>query len=150
MNKLRLLLVAAIATILLAACTTSKTTVSKRVDLSKYKYVTMLDNDANRLPKELREHKILLFDAIEGSRMDLISENRIQELTPAERKQLLIAKCYVKQENSEAVITVDFTDYMTGRPIASCRGAYALGLTRGQDIRGAVKKVAKQISKTFD
>lgn len=150
MNKLRLLLVAAIATILLAACTTSKTTVSKRVDLSKYKYVTMLDNDANRLPKELREHKILLFDAIEGSRMELISENRIQELTPTERKQLLIAKCYVKQENSEAVITVDFTDYMTGRPIASCRGAYALGLTRGQDIRGAVKKVAKQISKTFD
>ena len=51
---------------------------------------------------------------------------------------------------TKAVVTVNFIDYLTGRPIASCRGAYTtLGFSVSADIRGAIKRVAKQIAETF-
>ena len=38
---------------------------------------------------------------------------------------------------------------MTGRPVASCRGAFGLGLDYSGDLKGAIKRVAKQIAETF-
>ena len=50
----------------------------------------------------------------------------------------------------ESIVTVNFIDFLTGRPIASCRGAYStLRLSVSADIRGAIKRVAKQIEATF-
>lgn len=41
-------------------------------------------------------------------------------------------------------------DYLTGRPIASWRGAYTtLGFSAAADFKGAIKRVAKQIAETF-
>ena len=38
---------------------------------------------------------------------------------------------------------------MTGRPIASCRGAYGFGMSCDADLRGAIKRLASQIASTF-
>lgn len=112
--------------LLLASCTTSKTTVSRNVDLSKYEYASIINNDTYHIPAELMEYEILLFDAVEDSRLQLVGDHRIHELSPEQQSRLLLVKYGVSQNEQETIVTVNFIDFMTGRPVASCRGAFGL------------------------
>lgn len=133
----------------LTSCTTSKTTISQNVNLTKYEYASIINNDTYHIPAELMEYEIQLFDAVESSRLQLISDRRIYDLTSQQQTKLLLVKYGVNQTEEEAIVTVNFIDYMTGRPVASCRGAYGLGFDYSGDLKGAIKRVAKQISETF-
>lgn len=137
--------------LLLYSCTTSKSTISNNVNLSRYEYASIINNDTYHIPAELMEYEILLFDAVENSRLKLVSDARIYELSPEQQKKLLLVKYGVNVQQEETVVTVNFIDYDTGRPVASCRGAYSsLGVAgAGYDIKEAIKRVAKQISETF-
>jgi len=148
MTKLRFILILGL-TLLFASCTTSKTTVSSTVDLSRYEYASIINNDTYHIPAELMEYEILLYDAVEMSRLKLVGDRRIFELPPQQQQRLLLVKYGVERNDMETIVTVNFIDYMTGRPVASCRGAYGLGIDYGADMKGAIKKVANQISATF-
>lgn len=148
MNRIKCIF-AAIALIVLAACTTSKSTISKNVNLAQYEYASIINNETYHIPAELMEYEIQLFDAVESSRLQLISDRRIYELTPQQQNRLLLVKYGVNQNDEEAIVTVNFIDYMTGRPVASCRGAFGFGIDHAGDMKGAIKRVAKQISTTF-
>lgn len=139
------------AIILFTACTTSKSTVSSNVNLSRYEYASIINNDTYHIPAELMEYEIQLFDAVENSHLKLISDARIYELTPAQQEKLLLVKYGVNVQPEETIVTVNFIDYNTGRPVASCKGAYSsLGVAgASHDIKGAINRVAKQISNTF-
>lgn len=147
-NFINIIVVFAVG-MLLASCTTSKSIVSNHADLSKYEYAYIINNDTYHIPAELMEYEILLFDAVESSRLQLISDHRIHELTPRQQNELLLVKYGVTQNEQEAIVSVNFIDYMTGRPVASCRGAFGFGLDYEGDMKGAIKRVAKQISDTF-
>lgn len=136
--------------ILVSSCTTSKSVVSQNVDLSDYVYASIINNDTYHIPAQLMEYEIQLFDAVEGSRLQLVSDLRISELTAAQQSKLLLVKYGVDVSDEESIVTVNFIDYLTGRPVASCRGAYtSLGFSVSADLRGAIKRVAKQIADTF-
>lgn len=139
------------AIILFTACTTSKSTVSTNVNLSRYEYASIINNDTYHIPAELMEYEIQLFDAVENSHLKLISDARIYELTPAQQEKLLLVKYGVNVQPEETIVTVNFIDYNIGRPVASCKGAYSsLGVAgASHDIKGAINRVAKQISNTF-
>lgn len=140
------------AIILFTACTTSKSTVSTNVNLSRYEYASIINNDTYHIPAELMEYEIQLFDAVENSHLKLISDAKIYELTPAQQEKLLLVKYGVNVQPEETIVTVNFIDYNTGRPVASCKGAYSsLGVAgASHDIKGAINRVAKQISDTFN
>ncbi|MDE5918494.1 MAG: hypothetical protein K2H05_03165 [Duncaniella sp.] len=137
--------------LLLYSCTTSKTVVSQNVNLSRYEYASIINNDTYHIPAELMEYEIQLFDAVENSRLKLVSDVRIYELSADQQKKLLLVKYGVNVKQEETVVTVNFIDYDTGRPVASCRGAYSsLGVAgASHDIKEAIKRVAKQIAETF-
>lgn len=137
--------------LLLYSCTTSKTVVSQNVNLSRYEYASIINNDTYHIPAELMEYEIQLFDAVENSRLKLVSDARIYELSDNQQKKLLLVKYSVNVKQEETVVTVNFIDYDTGRPVASCRGAYSsLGVAgASHDIKEAIKRVAKQIAETF-
>ena len=131
-----------------SSCTTSKSVVSQNVDLSKYEYASIINNDTYHIPAQLMEYEIQLFDAVEGSRLKLINDMRINELTATQQSKLLMVKYGVDVLEEKSI--VNLIDYLTGRPIASCRGAYTtLGFSVSADIRSAIKRVAKQIAETF-
>lgn len=98
------------------------------------------------------EYEIQLFDAVENSRLKLVSDARIYELTPAQQETLLLVKYGVNVQPEETIVIVNFIDYVTGRPVASCKGAYSsLGVAgASHDIKGAINRVAKQVSDTFN
>ncbi len=131
---------------LLSSCTTSKSVVSSNVNLNKYEYAAIINNDTYHIPAELMQYEIQLFD----SGLKLISDWRINELSAQQQERLLIVKYGVNVTDEETIITVNFIDYLSGRPIASCRGASSsLGISHEADMRGALKNVAKQIAETF-
>ncbi len=136
---------------LLTDCTTSKSTISNSVNLSKYEYASVINNATYHIPAELLEYEIMLFDAVENSRLKLISDARIYDLSPSQQEKLLLVKYGVNVKEEETIVTVNFIDYLIGRPVASCRGAYSsLGIAgASHDIKGAIKRVEKQISETF-
>ena len=98
------------------------------------------------------EYQIQLYDAVEESKLQLVSDARIYDLTPSQQERLLLVKYGVNVQTEETVMIVSFIDYLTGRPVASCQGAYSsLGVaSASNDINGAIRRVAKQISKTFN
>lgn len=149
MKTLLKLVGAVMAVFLFIGCTTSKSTVSNHVDLSRYKYASVINNDTYHIPAELMEYEIQLYDAVEASGLQLVSEMRIFELSPEEQSKLLLVKYGVTQSENESIVTVNFIDYLTGRPVVSCRGAYGLSLSYGKDLQIAIKKVEKQIASTF-
>lgn len=135
---------------LLASCTVSKSVVSQGADLTKYKYVTVIDNDTYRMPSELVQYQIQLYDAVEKSGLTMVSQYRTHDLTPEEQSTLLIAKFGISARQEETVVTVNFIDFNTDRPLVSCQGAYStLGISANADIKGALKRVGEQISNAF-
>lgn len=135
---------------ILAGCTVSKSVVSQGADLTKYKYVTVIDNDTYRMPPELMQYQIQLYDAVEQSGLKMVSQYRLGDLTEGEQSSLLLAKFGVVVKPEETVVTVNFIDFNTDRPLVSCQGAYTtLGISVDSDIQGALERVGEQVSKTF-
>lgn len=135
---------------LFTACTSTKTTISQNANLVKYEYASIINDDTYHIPAELMEYEIKMFDAVEMSGLRLVSDRRIRELAPQQRERLLIVKYGVSFGEEVTTVTVNFIDYMTGRPVVSCKGSCAsVGISYGADLEGAIKLVAKEISKTF-
>lgn len=150
MNKIYSALFFIMVTVgVLSGCTSSKSTVSKNVDLSKYEYASIINDETYRIPAELMEYEIQLFDAVEASRLKLINEYRIHEISPEQQERLLLVKYGVSWNEQVSTVTVNFIDYMTGRPVASCQGSYGLSFSYGTDLKRAIGKVAEQISDIF-
>lgn len=135
--------------VLLASCTTSKTTISQSIDLSKYNYASLTDVMNYNGSAALMEAEVKIYDAIDNSRLQMVGDHAIADLTFEQKRQLLLVRFGVTQNDDESIVTVNFVDYMSGRPIASCRGAFGLGMDRQGDFNGALKRVAEQIQKTF-
>lgn len=140
-----------IVSLIFVSCgTTSKSVVSTGVNLAKYKYVSLIDNDTYRMPAELIQYQIQLYDAVERSGLTMVNQYRIGELTQDEQSSLLLATFGVDVRKEETCVTVNFIDFNTGRPLVSCKGAYTtLGINQDADIKGAIKHVSEQITKTF-
>ena len=135
--------------ICISSCTTSKTTISQSADLYKYKYASLTDVMNYQGSAALMDAEVKIYDAIDNSRLQMIGDQAINELSLEQKQQLLLVRFSVAQNDEESIVTVNFVDYLSGRPIASCRGAYGLGMDRQGDFNGAIKRVASQIEKTF-
>ncbi len=134
---------------LVASCTTGRSVVSQNVDLSKYRYASIINNDTYHIPAELMEYEIQLYDAVEGSGLELVSDMRLYELQPQQRDRLLLVKYGVSISEEKTVVTVNFIDYSTGRPVVSCSAATTSLVSYQYEMNGAIKNVANQIAKTF-
>jgi len=133
----------------LVSCTTSRTVVSDSADLTKYKYASLVDVMNYGGSAALMDIEVKIYDAVESTRLEMVGDKRIEELTPMQKNQLLLVRFSASQTDEESVVSVNFVDYMTGKPVASCRGAWGLGWDRDGDVNGAVSRVAKQIEKLF-
>jgi len=140
--------------IILALCfascnTTSRTVISDSADLSKYKYATIGEEVNYEGSAAIMNVEVEIYNIMDKTRLKMIGEKRIDELTPQQKEQLLLVRYYATQDKDESIVSVNFVDYMSGRPLASCRGAYGLGLTEDSDMEKAISRVSKEIQKLF-
>ena len=102
------------ALILFTACTTSKSTVSTNVNLSRYEYASIINNDTYHIPAELMEYEIQLFDAVENSHLKLVSDARIYELTPSQQEKLLLVKYGVNVKYKIGFLPAEYQGFKKG------------------------------------
>lgn len=133
----------------LTSCTTSRTIVSNSAELDKYKYASLTDVTSYNGSAALMDIEVKIYDAVSETRLEMVGDKRIIDLSPTQKSQLLLVRFSASQNNDESVISVNFVDYVTGKPVASCRGAWGLGWDRNGDLNGAISRVTKQIKELF-
>lgn len=132
-----------------AACTTGKFVVSDSANLSKYQYASIADVMNYSGSAALMDVEVKVYDALAKTRLKMVGDRVIGDLTPDQKEKLLLVRFAATQGREKSVVSVNFVDYMTGRPIASCQGAWAFGVDDDHDMEGAIERVAEEVKKLF-
>lgn len=151
MRKTLLLAIMAVFALCISSCVGSKNTVSKNADLSRYRYVTVVKDNSLAKIGDALENEILFFDAVEASGLRLIGQERLSTLSPGEQGEMLVARyAILPSKNHSQVVGVTFTDYLTGRPMASFQSKYGLTLTKKNDLKKALNRLGEEVKKGFN
>lgn len=134
--------------LLVSGCA-GNSTVSQSADLNKYEYVVLPGVMAYSGDAELMDLEVRIYDALASTRLTVLGEKEISQLSDKQKQSLLLARFSARQTADYSRISVNFTDYGTGRPVASSYGAYGLGFDETGDMDGAVRKVTDEINKLF-
>lgn len=137
------------SSVLLAAGCAGSSTVSQTADLSKYQYVVLPGVMSYSGDAELMDLEVRIYDALASTRLTVIGERETNSLSDAQKQTLLMARFSARQTADYSRISINFTDYVTGRPVASCYGAYGLGFDSSGDLEGALGKVTEEIAELF-
>jgi len=134
---------------LVVACTTTKTVVSSSANLEKYNYATITNVMNYSGAAALMNIEIEIYDTLSSTRLQVIGDKQIESLSYSQKQELLLLRFSASQSEDESVLSINFTDYITGKPIVSFRGAHGLGWTKENDMRLAISKAVEQMKKLF-
>ena len=108
------IILATLLILCMISCTTSRTIISNTANLDNYKYASLTDVMRYNGSASLMDMEVQIYDAIEGTRLEMIGDRRIEELSPTQKSQLLLVRFSATQSDEESIISVNFVDYMTG------------------------------------
>ena len=149
MKTLKTYLIVLLGALVLSSCSTDKTMIAKGVNLNKYEYASLTQTRNSVGTVTDIEIEPGIYDAIEATRLKMIGSQRINDLSSEQKEKLVLAKYSATSSNEESVLSVSFEDYMTGKPVASCRSSNSAGWTRQRDVDRAIRKLAKRIEKVW-
>ncbi len=148
-NNLKKCLIVLLGALVLSSCSTDKSITSKGVNLSKYEYASIVQARNSIGTVTDIEIEPGIYDAVEATRLQMVGERRIKELSSEQREKLVLVKYAATSTPEKSVISVTFEDYMTGKVVASCRSSNSFSLTRQRDVDRAIKKLAARIDKIW-
>jgi len=127
------------------SCSTDKTMIAKGVNLNKYEYASIVKGQTIHGTETDIEIEPGIYEAIESTRLKMVGERRVNDLTTEEKERIVLVKYAATSSEKESTLSVSFEDYMTGKTVASCRSSNGFALTRQRDVDRAIKKLAKRI-----
>lgn len=130
-------------------CTTGRFFISDSANLAKYQYASIADVMNYSGSAVLMDVEVKIYDALSKTRLKMVGDRAIGELASEQQEKLLLVRFAATQGREKSVVSVNFVDYMTGRPIASCQGAWAFGVDCDHDMEGAIERVAEEVKKLF-
>ncbi len=144
-------LVVVISALLFSSClTTSNYVVSDSANIEKYKFASISEVMGYTGSPLLMDMDIRIYDIIASSSLVMIGEKEINNLSEEDKDALLLVKYSATQNPDESVVSITFIDYLTLRPVATCRGEYGLGWDETHDMKVALDKVKEQVKKLFN
>jgi hypothetical protein len=123
--------------------------VSNSANLTGYNYAIITDVISYSGSAALMDMEVKVYDALSATRLQVIGNGQVGQLSDTQRQQLLIVRFFASQNNEESVVGINFVDYMTGKPIASCKGAYSSGSTKEKEMITAIDNAIAQIKASF-
>ena len=149
MKNLKSYLIILLSVFAFSSCSTDKTMIAKGVNFNKYEYASLVQtrNSFGTVNDIEIEHGI--YDAIESTRLQMVGDRRINDLSPEQKEKLVLAKYSATSNENESVLSVSFEDYMTGKTVASCRASSKGAWTRQKDVDRAIKKLCDRIAKVW-
>ena len=140
-----------ISTLLLSSClTTSNYVVSNTANMEKYRFASISEVMGYTGSPVLMDMDVRIYDIVASSGLSMIGEKEISNLSEEEKDALLLIKYSATQNSDESVVSITFVDYLTLRPMATCRGAYGLGWNMDQDMNVALNKAMEQVKQLFN
>jgi hypothetical protein len=149
MKNLKTFLIVLLGALVLSSCSTDKSMIAKGVNLNNYQYASLTQARNSYGTVTDIEIEPGVYDAIEATRLKMVGERRINDLSSAEKGQLVLAKYSATSTDDESVISVSFEDYMTGKTIASCRASSKGAWVRQRDVDRAISKLRDRIIKVW-
>ena len=149
MKNLKTYLIILLSVFALSSCSTDKTMIAKGVNLNKYEYasITQARNSFGTITDIEIEPGV--YDAVESTRLQMVGERRINELTEEQKEKLVLVKYSATSNPDESILSISFEDYMTGKIVASCRTSSKGAWTRQKDIDKAIRKLKDRIEKVW-
>ena len=147
--NLRNLLVVLLGCFILSSCSTDKTMIAKGVDLKKYEYASIVSGQTIHGTETDIEIEPGIYGAIESTRLQMVGERRIQDLTNEQKAKLVLVKYSATSSTERSVLSVSFEDYMTGKTVASCRASNRSAWTRQKDVDKAIAKISDRIARIW-
>jgi len=149
-NKLVTGLLVLMAIITFSSCSTDKSMVAKGVDLNKYQYASFIQmNNAFGTATDI-EIEPGIYGAVEATRLQMIGDRRIEDLTQEQKEQLVLVKYAATSTPTKSTLSINFEDYMTGKTVASCRSSNKNGWTRQRDVKKSIRKLTRRVAKVWN
>lgn len=145
MKNLKTYLIILLGALILSSCSTDKTMIAKGVDLNKYEYASIVKGQTIHGTETDIEIEPGIYEAIESTRLKMVGERRVNDLTTEEKGRIVLVKYAATSNEGTSTLSVSFEDYMTGKTVASCRSSNRFALTRQKDVDRAINKLAKRI-----
>lgn len=144
-NNLKICLIVLVSAIALSSCSTDKTMIAKGVNLNKYEYASIVKGQTIHGTETDIEIEPGIYEAIESTRLQMVGDRRIDDLTRQEKEKLVLVKYAATSSEQKSTLSVSFEDYMTGKTVASCRASNRSAFTRQRDVDNAIKKLTSRI-----
>ena len=149
MKNLKTYLIIFLGFFAFTSCSTDKTMIAKGVDLNKYEYASIVKGQTIHGTETDIEIEPGIYDAIESTRLKMVGERRLTDLSGQQKEQLVLVKYAATSNEAKSTLSVSFEDYMTGKTVASCRSSNRFAFTRQRDVDRAIRKLAKRIMKVW-
>jgi uncharacterized lipoprotein YajG len=143
--NLKKYLIVLLGALVLSSCSTDKTMIAKGVNLNKYEYASIVKGQTIHGTETDIEIEPGIYEAIESTRLKMVGERRVNDLTQEQKETLILVKYAATSSEEKSTLSVSFEDYMTGKTVASCRSSNRFALTRQKDVDRAINKLAKRI-----
>ena len=143
--NLKKYLIVLLGALVLSSCSTDKTMIAKGVNLNKYEYASIVKGQTIHGTETDIEIEPGIYEAIESTRLKMVGERRVNDLTTEEKEKIVLVKYAATSDEGKSTLSVSFEDYMTGKTVASCRSSNSFALTRQRDVDRAINKLAKRI-----
>ena len=148
-TNLRTYLIILLGVFALSSCSTDKTMIAKGVNLNKYEYASIVKGQTLHGTETDIEIEPGIYEAIESTRLQMVGERRIAELSPKMKEALVLVKYAATSSAEQSILSVSFEDYMTGKTVVSCRSSNRTAWTRQRDVDKAIRKLSKRIQKVW-
>jgi hypothetical protein len=135
--------------ILFLSCATTGSTVSSQANLVNYQLATISNVMGYGGSPEMMDMEVKIYDALSNSRLKMIGDNQIASLSDSEKVALLLVRFSASANGWESVVSINFVDYLTGRPVASCRGQATNWIGSGVANNSALDDALNQALKLF-
>ena len=145
MKNLKTYLIILLSVFALSSCSTDKTMIAKGVDLNKYEYASIVKGQTIHGTETDIEIEPGIYEAIESTRLKMVGERRVNDLTTEEKEKIVLVKYAATSNEATSTLSVSFEDYMTGKTVASCRSSNRYALTRQRDVDRAIRKIGGRI-----
>jgi len=145
MKKIKTYLIVLLGALVFSSCSTDKTMIAKGVNLNKYEYASIVKGQTIHGTETDIEIEPGIYDAIESTRLQMVGERRINDLTTEQKEKLVLVKYSATSTEQKSVLSVSFEDYMTGKTVASCRASNRSAMVRQADVDQAIKKLRSRI-----
>ena len=149
MGKGSIFVVASFVAACLASCAVGRSSVAGPGLLDGYDYAVLKMPESGYGGRaDLACVQSEIFSALDATRLDMVGDMSVGDLTGAEKRRLLLVRFTVSLDDEVAVVSATLADYATGRPVATVEGSSSEVLLGGGECRAAAK-AAKEIRKLF-